>query len=371
MTAPVVDVVVIGAGILGAAAAWRLAEAGARVLVLEAGTVAGGATGNSFSWLNAVSKEPEAYHRLNALGMAEYEAIGRTLGEEVRRGGGCLEWADTEDGTRRLEERMARLRARGYAARWLSRQEVAELEPGIVLGGAAAAAYYERDAWVDAPAVTRALLARARALGAEVREGAPVTALHGRGARVEAVRSDGVRIGAGAVVICAGTGTPALTRMLGFTLPLVRRPGLLAVTTPVPAGTLGRVMYAPGVHARPDVSGGLRLGAEDVDALTPEDTPTEPPPRWADVLVARLRAALHIPPGTRVQRVHIGVRPMPVDGVSVVGRLPGWENVYVAVTHSGVTLGPLLGRLLAAEVTGGHPDPLLAPFRPDRFAPTA
>ncbi len=369
MTAPVVDVAVIGAGIVGAATAWRLAEAGARVLVLEGSTVAAGATGSSFSWLNAVSKEPEAYHRLNALGMAEYEAVGRALGEEVRRGGGCLEWADTEDGARRLAERVARLRARGYAVRWLDHREATELEPGLLLGGVEAVAYYERDGWVDAPTVTRALLARTRALGGAVREGAPVTALHTDGRRVAAVVAAGTRIGTGAVVICAGTGTPALTGMLGVSVPLAHRPGLLAVTTPVPAGTLSRVVYAPGVHARPDVSGGLRLGAEDVDVLASEGTPAEPPPRWADVLVARLRAALRIPPATRVQRVFIGVRPVPADGVSVVGRLPGWDNVYVAVTHSGVTLGPLLGRLLATEVTTGRPDPLLAPFRPDRFAP--
>lgn len=367
MNAPLYDTVVIGAGILGAAAAWRLAEAGARVAVFDAGAVAGGATGNSFSWLNAVSKEPETYHRLNALGMAEYEAVSRALGYEVRRGGGCLEWVDTDEAMERLRERTARLRARGYAVRWLDRQEVAELEPGLVLGHAEAVAYYEGDTWVDAPAVTRALLERARALGAAVRERMPVTAFHTRGQRVEAVIANGAQIATGAVVICAGTGTPALAAMLGFTLPLERRPGLLAVTTPMPAGTLGRVVYAPGVHARPDVNGGLRLGAEDVDALTAEDTPPEPPPRWADVLVARLRAALRIPSGTRVARVHIGVRPVPADGISVVGRLPGWENVCIAVTHSGVTLGPLLGRLLAVEVTTGRVDPLLAPFRPDRF----
>ncbi len=369
MTAVVADVTVIGAGIVGAAVAWQLTEAGARVLVLEADTVARGATGNSFSWLNAVSKEPEAYHRLNALGMTEYEAVSRALGAEVRHGGGCLEWDDTDDAMERLRERVARLRARGYAVRWLDRREVAELEPGIVLGHTETVAYYERDAWVDVPAVTRALVERARALGAVVHEHTPVTAFHTQGQRVEAVVANGARIITGAVVICAGTGTPALTAMLGVPLPLERRPGLLAVTTPVPAGTLGRVVYAPGVHARPDVSGGLRLGADDVDALTAEDTPPDPPPRWADVLVMRLRAALRVPPGIRVQRVHIGVRPIPTDGMSVVGRLPGWENVYIAVTHSGVTLGPLLGRLLAAEVTTGRPDPLLAPFRPDRFTP--
>ena len=74
------DVAVIGAGIVGASAAFRLSEAGRSVVVLEAGTPAGKTTGNSFAWLNAVSKEPEAYHRLNALGMEEHRRIAADAG---------------------------------------------------------------------------------------------------------------------------------------------------------------------------------------------------------------------------------------------------------------------------------------------------
>jgi len=59
---------------------------------------------------------------------------------------------------------------------------------------------------------------------------------------------------------------------------------------------------------------------------------------------------------------------MPADGQSVVGWLPGAGRVYVAVTHSGVTLGAHLGRLVAAEVAGGAELPELARYRPDRFA---
>jgi glycine/D-amino acid oxidase-like deaminating enzyme len=64
----------------------------------------------------------------------------------------------------------------------------------------------------------------------------------------------------------------------------------------------------------------------------------------------------------------IGVRPVPADDVSIVGALPGLANAYVVATHSGVTLGPLLGRLIAEEVTTGRPAAQTAPFRPDRFA---
>jgi glycine/D-amino acid oxidase-like deaminating enzyme len=60
-----------------------------------------------------------------------------------------------------------------------------------------------------------------------------------------------------------------------------------------------------------------------------------------------------------------------VDGLTVAGRAPGTANVWALVTHSGITMGPLLGRLLAAEMTGAAPDERLAPFRPDRFLTTA
>jgi len=61
------------------------------------------------------------------------------------------------------------------------------------------------------------------------------------------------------------------------------------------------------------------------------------------------------------------VRPLPGDERPIVGPLPGLTGVYVAVTHSGVTLGPLLARLLAEEIATGKMPPLLAPYRPDRF----
>jgi glycine/D-amino acid oxidase-like deaminating enzyme len=64
----------------------------------------------------------------------------------------------------------------------------------------------------------------------------------------------------------------------------------------------------------------------------------------------------------------IGVRPMPADGHTIAGRIPGYANAWVLATHSGVTLGALLGRLIADEIVRGAPSPILAPFRPDRFA---
>ena len=53
--------------------------------------------------------------------------------------------------------------------------------------------------------------------------------------------------------------------------------------------------------------------------------------------------------------------------MTIAGRVPGFANAWMLATHSGMTLGPLLGRLIADEIVGGAPSPMLAPFRPDRF----
>jgi len=64
--------------------------------------------------------------------------------------------------------------------------------------------------------------------------------------------------------------------------------------------------------------------------------------------------------------VPAGIRPIPNDGFSAVGWTPGFDGLYVVVTHSGVTLAPILAELAASEVHGSSEE-LLAPFRPDRF----
>lgn len=362
------DVIVVGAGMVGAAAAYRLACAGRRVLLIEAHEPASGATGNSFSWLNAVSKEPEAYHRLNADGLAEYARLTEELGAEFGlHSGGSIQWGDSPDSQAQLRERTSRLAARGYPAAWISRAEALRLEPGLAIGEEVeGVAYHPGDSWVDAPRLVRAFVNRALAEGADLWRGARVRALRSDDGRVAGVDTDRGVVRAGQVVLCAGTGTPALLTPLGVRLPVRSVPGLLAVTSPV-VEPLGRVVYAPGVHLRPDVDGGLRIGADDIDDLTSEITPTEPVPDFAQPLLERAQAVY--PPARDVQiiRVHIGVRPVPEDGLTVAGLVPGVAGAWVIVTHSGITMGPLLGRLIAEEMTGGPIDPRLASFRPERF----
>lgn len=363
------DVAVIGVGIVGASALYALTRAGLRAVALDAGVPGAGTSSRSFAWVNAVRKEPEVYHRLNADGMAAHRQLARELGDDAGyHEAGSLEWADGDGEARELHERVDRLAGRGYPAAWISAARARRMEPGLDIPDRLdEVAFYAADGWLDAPLLVKRLLAAASAGGAEIRQAAPVRSLRVVDHRVEALIVDDGEVAAESVLICVGPTTQAFLAPLGFGLPVGRVPGLLAVTSR-PTEPLGRVVHAPGIHLRPDPSGGLMLGATDIDSLITDASSPEAASAVAERLLER--AVRVFPParGVRLVDSRIGVRPMPADGHTIAGRVPGLLNAWVLATHSGITLGPLLGGLIAGEIAGGSPSASLAPFRPERFA---
>jgi len=365
MSSPGYDVAVVGLGIVGASAVYSAAWTGARVLALDAGSPGGGTSGTSFAWLNSVRKEPDVYHRLNAAGMTAHRELSRELGGDAGyHDGGSLEWAEPGQAERELRERVHRLAERGYPAEWISRGRASELEPGLAIPESIRdVAFFAADAWLDAPRLIGRLLAAASARGAEVRDGRAVRSLRTCGDRVEALVTDEGDVSARSVLVCVGPATQAFLEPLGVAIPVGRVPGLLAVTSR-PAAALGRVVHAPGIHLRPDAGGGLLLGAGDLDGLAAS------PGSTASLSVQLLERAARVFPGARPLRIvdsRIGLRPMPGDQHTIAGRIPGFTNAFLIATHSGITLGPLLGRLMADEIVRDKPSSTLAPFRPERF----
>src|SRR6266705_1132098 len=125
-------VVVIGAGVYGAAVAASLTRRGARVTVVDAGAPGGGTSGATFSWTNALGKEPRPYHELSVASMEAH----RKLAAEAVYGDwyyerGNLEWADDDDEREELRRKVTGVLEYGYEARWLSRAEALGLEPDL------------------------------------------------------------------------------------------------------------------------------------------------------------------------------------------------------------------------------------------------
>ena len=85
-------------------------------------------------------------------------------------------------------------------------------------------------------------------------------------------------------------------------------------------------------------------------------------------ILARIAAVLPAAKDARLERLTLGFRPMPLDDRPIVGPVPGAPDVYVSVTHSGITLAPILGRYATRELVDGDRVDALAPYRPERFS---
>jgi glycine/D-amino acid oxidase-like deaminating enzyme len=359
------DVIVIGAGCVGANVAYRLAERGARVTVLDAGAPGSGTSGASFAWINSFSKTPRDYHDLNVAGMGEHAALAKELGDGAwLHQEGALAWEESPDGWARLEASARRLGSWDYPVEWITPREAVQLEPDLAIAaGVGKVALTPGEGYVEVVPFVAVLLARAAAHGARVLPGRRVTGVMRDGDRVRGVvTADGTRMEAGVVVDCAGPAADEIARLADLAVPLDRVAGRLVYTSPV-ATRLRRPIHAPGVHLRPDGGGRVVLaeGAHDHDWVESAD------PWPAERSLAA--AAVHLPAlaGARVEATRVGVRPMPRDERPMVGAIPGLDGFYLVVSHSGVTLGPLWGRIAAAELLDGALDPRLGPYRPARF----
>jgi glycine/D-amino acid oxidase-like deaminating enzyme len=358
-------VVVVGAGILGASLAARLAEAGLRVTLLDQDQPGRAASRWSFAWINSNDKGPRPYHDLNHAGIRAWAELAPDLdGGAWYRPSGHVELAASG-----LESRVKRLTEWGYAARMVSPAEASELEPAL-RRPAPEAAFFPGEGYILTEPLIARLVARAQSLDADVLTGEP-----GRVTGLEPGAPARVRIAAGAVleadevICCAGRWTPALAEV-----PLVpwetegsTAPGLIVRVGPVePPGPV-RLLHTPDLALRPHPGGLLHLEAEDAAAAVDLHTPEPELQRWAAELLDRARRTVRGLARAQVVEYKVCARPLPVDGQSIVGRLPGAPGVYVAVTHSGVTLAAHLSRLITADLTTGTPPAPLTPYTPARF----
>ncbi|MEX2223005.1 MAG: FAD-binding oxidoreductase [Candidatus Rokuibacteriota bacterium] len=359
------DVVVVGAGCVGANVAYRLAERGAAVIVLDAGPPGAGTSRASFAWTNSFNKTPHDYHELNVASMEEHAGLAKELG-----GGGwlhqdgALAWEAGAAGRARLHQAVERLAGWGYAVERISPRQARELEPDLhIASDVDEVVWTPGEGYVEAVPFIGALLAEAGRRGARVLSGQRVTAILRAGARVRGVSTErGDRVEADWVVDCAGVATGEVARLAGVEISLDRVPGRLIYTAPV-ATTLRRPVHAPGCHFRPDGGGRIVLAEGAHDQTWVEGGEPWPPERSLAAVATHLPALA----GARVEATRVGVRPMPRDERPMVGAIPGLDGFYVVVSHSGVTLGPLWGRIAATELLDGIMDARLTPYRPARF----
>ncbi|WP_433355018.1 NAD(P)/FAD-dependent oxidoreductase [Microtetraspora malaysiensis] len=383
------DVVVIGAGMVGAACAYYAAREGLSVTVVDRASVAGGTTGSGEGNVLVSDKEPGPELDLAVLSCRLWAELAAEAGEE---GGfehepkGGLVVAESDEVLRALTELAGRQEKSGVATRRVAADELAGYEPHLA-PGFAGGVFYPEDAQVQ-PMLAAARLVR-RWPGVELRTGTEVTGLLMERGRVTGVRTGAGDIPAGAVVNAAGVWSGAVAALAGVELPIMPRRGFILVTEPLTARAGGSPLVRHKVYTAAYVTN----VASDSDGL--ETSAVVEATQAGTVLIgasrervgfdrtvslpvlARLaRQAVGLFPAladVRAIRAYCGFRPYCPDHLPVIGADPRVSGLYHACGHEGAGIGlaPVSGLLIARLLTGAVPELDLAPFRPDRFAGAA
>lgn len=348
---------IIGAGIVGACIARELARSGCRVSVFEAHEPACGASSRSMGWINASFVTRVDYYEMRIAAIQAHRKLDEDFnGRLETQWTGSLNWEARDD---KLEELVDELGRFGHPVKLVTRDELRALEPELA-DLPPQALLMENEGTVEAGHVTRVMLRAAQDAGAVILAGVPVSGIERGGSAGHAIVSPAGRIEVDDVVIAAGVMSGKLAEACGQKLPMKNEPGVLIETSELPF-RLRHTIWSPDVHFKqlPDgraICGNLFSGAIGDDAV--EDV--------ADRMLERMKQRLpSAAVGLKIEKVRHGVRPMPVDSYPAVGRLS--NDVYVAVMHSGVTLAPLMGELVAREIADGAEADMLKPFRPGRF----
>jgi len=371
-----VRVGIVGGGIVGAAIAMRLARAGADVTLLERTAPASGATSKSFAWINPFMDDAH-YMRMRLAAVDRWRRIDRPLRMGVVWGG-YIGFTDQDSERGRMAVQSAHLAEAGHPTRSLDMAELKRISPSIDPGKLVEATGSDLGGHVDPVHATRRFLVAATAAGARVFHPCPVTAIEPTASGVVAITPRG-RLRFDHLIVAAGVDAPALLAPLGYQLPLLHRPGALVHSKPMPIMT--RFVYdGPGPLEWKQAADGSIVGAE---ASGPPPLPVHEdirdhamdfPPGIAQLHGSRIlsKLAVYMPALARAEvgSVTLGFRPYPADGFPVVGPVPGAPTVSLCVTHSGVTLAPLLGEYMSNELLTGLHEPMLAPYRPTRSMPT-
>jgi glycine/D-amino acid oxidase-like deaminating enzyme len=346
----VTRVVVVGAGIVGAAVAFEAARAGADVVLVDKSLPASGVTADSFAWIGGPrdGDAPDPSTPLRRMVLQDYRRLEQEVPGVRVHWRGALTWDENADDIRP-----------GPDERLLDATQVRQLEPHLRVPPRRALHLRSHGA-VDPVAMTQALVRAAQDHGARLMANSAVTALIRRDDRVLGVWTSTGSLPADTVVVTAGVDAPVLCAPLGFDLPVAPSPALLMRFT-APPGLVRTLVATPHLEVREAADGHL-LAAAGYRGETGQQDLWQAGERMLRRLVAAFDTE-HI----HLVGVRLGTRPMPRDGLPIVGPVPGVDGAYVAVMHSGITLAPTVGRLVASEIVNGDEASPLAGLRPARF----
>lgn len=388
------DVIVVGAGIVGAATAHFCTQAGLSVTVVDRGRPGEGTSSRGEGNILVSDKEhgPELDLAAYSLGIWQGELAEHGHLWEFERKGGIIV-ASRDSSMRSLRRALERQRAHDIEVHELSVAELRELEPWTT-EDAVGAALYPGDSQIMPMKAVHHLLRMARERGARVLAGHEVHALRRSGERITGVRTSHGDLHADAVINAAGPWAAQVAALAHVSVPVAPRKGFVMVTEPLPPRVFHKVYAAEYIDDVGSSDGALQtspviessqagtiLIGSSRERVGFDDTVNR------EALTRMARAATALFPflaQVRVLRHHHGYRPYSPDHVPVIGPDPRAPGLWHACGHEGAGIGLSVGtgKLLAQALAGpldadparvgggaavGRTDLPLEDFAPGRF----
>jgi D-hydroxyproline dehydrogenase subunit beta len=364
------DVVVVGAGIVGAACADTFAERGLRVAVVDRDVVGSGATAAGMGHI-VVMDDSDAQFALTNYSQRLWQELRPHLPDDVEYEQAGTIWvaADEEEMAEVLRKREY-YQKRGVAAEAVDARQLKDAEPNL-RDGLAGGLLVPADAVLYPPCAARFLITRAQQRGAKLKLGASVVQISEGGVRL----NDGQEVAGGIVVNAAGANAAELTAGID----VKKRKGHLVITDRYPGflrHQLVELGYLKSAHSvsrdsvafnvQPRRTGQILIGSSRQYGAEHKEVD--------QFMLARMvrRAQEYMPAlgSMSAVRVWTGFRAATPDKLPLIGPCPGYKSVFLATGHEGLGITTSLGtaRILADQVMGSKPEIAVEPYLPSRTA---
>lgn len=370
------EVVIVGGGVMGASAAFHLAEAGVRdVVVLEMGDFASGSTSKAAGGVRAQFSDPINIE-LGARGLAAFENFHERPGYEIDlHQVGYLFLLTSEQQVETYRRSIALQNSMGIESRLLTRAEARELSPAAMTDDVLAAAYHARDGYCSTENVVLGYIGGARRFGAQAFTQIEVLGFEMANGSITSVRTSRGDITTNTVICTAGAWSAGIAAMVGVELPIEPLRRQILVTEPLPDELLRRFPdgQAMTIDAEttfywhregPGVLYGMSYRGETTGFKL--EYSDEWLPDLADAMERRCPALLDV----GVAHKWAGLYEVTPDHNALVGESKQVSRFLYAAGFSGhgFLQGPAIGEVLRDLYLGVEPVVDVRPFSADRFA---
>ncbi len=338
------ETLIIGAGVIGNSIAYHLSERSReKILVLDKKFPLSGTSGSTQAWVWVHNKNPSWYAEFSMYSAELYPYLSKKIGDvEYKRTGGLSPFFNEAD--REKAEKLAEAyREIGIKIKVLTRAEVLEKEPHLN-PAVAGATFSKIDGNVNPFRLVDMFMRAAKKQGVEYSYYTSVTGVEKKNDYYIVKSTKGI-YRCKNLLLAGGTWSREIGKMLGINIPINQLRGQILVTEP-----LKPFLNYTISGMRQANNGEVLIGYSMEQAGFNRAT-------TLDVIQETANLAQHYVPAIRkakIVRAFSGIRAMPEDGFPILGKIPGYDNLYLAATHSGVTLAPLIGTLMTELLVEGE-----------------